>query len=437
MKRIFLFSILLTSFSTMAATKFLIRLNDDKNNKEVLNHVQKWGKASSFSTSFGEFIEVESTTNLLDPKVQEEKFFQEDIKYVQKVVNYRHQVQPYQIDRATLRNESESVSGEQIRAYVNDPKAVDQWALNNDYKKGMDINIMPAWDITRGSDDMVVAVIDTGIDIGHPDLKDSLWVNQAEANGQKGVDDDGNGYIDDIHGYDFVENQGPHSDCRSHGTHCAGIIGATHNSTGVAGVLGKVKLMSLRFLNCKGQGDTVGQIRAFDYAMKMGVRVLNASWGGGEEDNDPAVVEALKVMKEKGIMLIAAAGNYENNNDEVLMLPANIPLDNVISVASMSESGDLSDFSNYGAKSVHVVAPGSAILSTFVFSQYRELWGTSMATPHVSALVALLLSQEPELTPSEIKTRLIETSKRSSKLEGKSVSNGMIDAYRLLLNIRD
>jgi subtilisin family serine protease len=319
-----------------------------------------------------------------------------------------------------------------------------QWGMINNGKNGgifspgvagEDINVARAWDITKGATgDAVVriAVIDTGIDYNHPDLKSQMDINSAELTGKEGVDDDKNGYVDDIYGYDFSNKDGDPADGHGHGTHCAGVIGASHNSVGVAGVMANVKIVAIKFLSDKGSGETIDAISAIDYAIKRKVQVMSNSWGGG--DKEQSLLDAITAAEQAGINFVAAAGNESNNNDSTASYPANYEVSNVISVGSFTSQGAKSSFSNYGLKSVHVTAPGSTILSTYK-GGYSNLSGTSMAAPHVSGVVGLLLSKEPGLTPAQIRERLIRTSTQTTKLKSASLSGGRVDAFRALTNL--
>ncbi len=316
----------------------------------------------------------------------------------------------------------------------NDSRLDDLWGLVNQNKSsgGVDIDAAAAWGITTGDKDIVVAVIDTGVNYNHPDLKNNMWVNQAEANGQTGVDDDGNGFIDDIHGYDFANNDGDPMDDNDHGTHCAGTIGAEgDNGIGVVGVNWKVSIMGLKFLTGTGGGTLEDALKSIDYATQMGVDVMSNSWGGGGESQ--TLREAIERAEQAGILFVAAAGNASNNNDAQPSYPANYDVPNVISVAAISDRGDLASFSNYGKNTVHIAAPGVNVLSTTKSGGYKQLSGTSMATPHVSGVAALLLAKEPHLSYSDLKTRLLATSEPSAKLRNK-VSHGVLNAYNALTN---
>lgn len=292
-----------------------------------------------------------------------------------------------------------------------------------------------AWDITKGAlgdKTIKIAVIDTGVDYKHPDLKTQMDINTLELNGRSGVDDDHNGFVDDVYGYDFSNKDGDPMDGNGHGTHCAGVIGAAHNSSGVAGVMANVKIVAIKFLADSGSGETIDAISAIDYAIKRKVHVMSNSWGGG--DKEQSLLDAIKAAEAAGITFVAASGNESSNNDLKASYPANYDVSNVISVGSYTSTGVKSNFSNYGVKSVHVMAPGSNIISTYLNDKFSSLSGTSMATPHVAGVVGLLLSMDPKLRPIDIRERLIRTSTPTAKLKAASVSGGRVDAYLALMN---
>ncbi len=322
----------------------------------------------------------------------------------------------------------------QASALPNDSRLSDLWGLVNQSKSsgGVDIDAEDAWGISTGSRNVVVAVIDTGVNYRHPDLRNNMWVNSAEANGQPGVDDDGNGFVDDIHGYDFANKDGDPMDDNDHGSHCAGSIGAEgDNGIGVVGVNWKVRIMALKFLTGSGGGTLEDALKSIDYATQMGVDVMSNSWGGGGESQ--TLREAIERAEQAGILFVAAAGNAASNNDAQPSYPASYDVPNVISVAAINDRGDLASFSNYGKNSVHIAAPGVDILSTNKNSSYIKLSGTSMATPHVSGVAALLLASEPSLSYSALKSRLLDTSKPLAQLRGK-ISHGVLNAYNALTN---
>lgn len=300
---------------------------------------------------------------------------------------------------------------------------------------GVDIGAEQAWDITTGSKDVLVAVIDTGIDFNHPDLKDNLWTNEAEANGKSGVDDDSNGIVDDIYGANFVDAAKPTGnplDDHGHGTHCSGTIGATGNDgKGIVGVAWNVRLMGVKFLSKSGSGSLDGALKGIDYATQMGAKIMSNSWGGGGYSE--TLKQAIERANSAGALFVAAAGNESNNNDASPTYPATYDVPNVLSVAAIDNAGQIASFSNYGRTKVHVGAPGVNIYSSIIGGAYDSWSGTSMATPHVSGVAALLAANEPNLTNAEMKQRIIATSKPLTGLRGKS-RGGLVNAHSVLTN---
>ncbi len=297
---------------------------------------------------------------------------------------------------------------------------------------GIDIGVEKAWDIETGSDKMLVAVIDTGIDFNHPDLKDNLWTNEAELNGQAGIDDDGNGVIDDIHGYNAITGKGDAMDDQGHGSHCSGTIGAKGNDgKGIVGVNWNTRLMAVKFLDAQGSGTLENALKAIDYATKMGAKVMSNSWGGGGFSQ--TLFDSIKRSNEAGALFVAAAGNDYNNNDETPSYPASYDVPNIISVAAIDNTGTKADFSNYGKKTVHIGAPGVNVYSS-TGGKYDSWSGTSMATPHVSGVAALVWSHEPQLTAIELKQRLLATARPIAGLKNKTTTGGLVNAYNALTN---
>ncbi|MCK5072460.1 MAG: S8 family serine peptidase, partial [Bacteriovoracaceae bacterium] len=327
---------------------------------------------------------------------------------------------------------------------LNDQKFSSLWGMKNTGSndpggsagvEGVDIDALRAWDITTGSRNIKIAVIDTGIDYTHPDLKDNMWVNEAEKNGTEGVDDDNNGYVDDIYGYDFANNDGDPRDGHGHGTHCAGTIGATHNNEiGVAGVMNRLQLVALKFLTDSGSGSSEAAIKSIDYATKLGVDVMSNSWGGGTFSN--ALEDAIKRASDAGIIFVAAAGNSGTDNDSKPHYPSNYEVENVIAVASHTSEEILSNFSCFGKTSVDIAAPGSNIMSTVSGGGYKSYSGTSMATPHVSGSLGLLVSHIGRLSHVQMRERLLATSEYSPSYVGKTASSGRLNLYNLLVDFR-
>ena len=321
-----------------------------------------------------------------------------------------------------------------INDFPNDPSFNELWGLNNTGQTGgvedADIDAPEAWDIETGSD-VVVGVIDTGIDYTHPDLDDNVWVNEGEIP-DNGIDDDGNGYVDDYHGYDFVNDDGDPFDDNGHGTHVSGTIAAEgDNGIGVTGVNWDAEVMGLKFLDSAGFGDTFDAIQAVEYATLMGADLTNNSWGGGGFSQ--ALYDAIAAAGEQGKLFVAAAGNSSSDTDVFPEYPGSYDLDNIISVAATTDGDLLAGFSNYGATSVDLGAPGQDILSTTPNNSYSSFNGTSMASPHVAGVVSLLLSQFPGLSPQEVKERIMGTSDPIAALEGVTVSGGRLNAFNALL----
>lgn len=308
----------------------------------------------------------------------------------------------------------------------NDPSFSQLWGLNS--TSDVDIDAPEAWDTQRGSASTLVAIIDTGIDYNHVDLAANIWTNPGEIAGN-GRDDDGNGYVDDIHGYDFANNDSDPMDDNEHGTHVAGTIGAVgNNGIGVTGVNWNVKMMALKFLDASGSGYDSDAIRALDYAVRMGAKVSNNSWGGG--GSDPALADAINRARTAGHIFVAAAGNEGANNDVTPNYPSNYNYDNIIAVAAVGSTDALPSWSNYGATTVDIAAPGVSILSTLPGNQYGRLSGTSMATPHVTGVVALVMSQFPTYTYRQVIDKVLASVDKLPQLNGKVATGGRLNAAK-------
>jgi subtilisin family serine protease len=260
-------------------------------------------------------------------------------------------------------------------AIPNDPGYSLQWGLNNTGQtggtSGADIHAQAAWDVTKGSNNIIIAVVDTGVAYDHPDLSGNIWVNTAELNGLPGIDDDQNGYKDDVYGWDFINNDGHPVDYDQHGTHVAGIVAARgNNGIGVSGVMWSAQIMPVRFLGITGSGDVARGAEAITYAVDNGARIINASWGG--YDYSATLYNAIDYARQKNVLVVAAAGNEENNNDADPFYPASFNLANIISVAASDRNDSLAFFSNYGAASVHLAAPGVTIYSSVPILAYGD-----------------------------------------------------------------
>lgn len=308
-----------------------------------------------------------------------------------------------------------------------------------DAVEGMDINIQPAWDLYERIENkrpVIVAVIDTGIDVTHPDLKNSIWVNEDEIPGD-GIDNDGNGYVDDVNGWNFLDNSNQLCNGKedNHGTHGAGTIAAGWSDGGVAGIADNryVKIMVLKALGGEeGQGSPESVIAAIRYAEANGAQICNLSFGAPNYTD-----EFDAVMRDSNMLFIVAAGNGEENHagyniDKEPLYPASLPYDNIITVANLMFDGRLDRSSNYGPINTDIAAPGSFIVSTIPDNSYAFMTGTSMAAPMVTGAAALLYSARPELSLQDVKNVLLTSAHKLDKLNGRVFCGGMLDVYSAL-----
>lgn len=369
-----------------------------------------------------------------------------------------------------------------IATVPNDSRFSSMWGMLNTGQAGgtsdADIDADLAWNLATGSMATAVSIIDTGIDYTHPDLYKNIWLNQGElptglglvdtdadglitfwdlnttanagkaidanSNGrieaydilrdtrwENGQDNDGNGKRDDLVGWDFVNNDNDPLDDNGHGTHVAGTIGAMgNNSLGVVGVAWKASLAALKFLGADGGGYTSAAVAALNYAVGEGIKISNNSWGGGGYSS--ALATAISNARAAGHIFVAAAGNEGRNNDTTANYPANLNYDNIISVASTTRTDTLSGFSNYGATTVDLAAPGSSILSTTPNNTYSSYSGTSMATPHVAGAAALVWSANPSLSYSQVIARILNNVDNLSSLSGRVATGGRLNVYNAL-----
>jgi len=369
-----------------------------------------------------------------------------------------------------------------ISVIPNDASFGSLWGLHNTGQSGgtvdADIDAPEAWDLTVGNLQTVVAVVDTGIDYRHRDLYRNIWINQqeipshirnnlvdvdgdglitfwdlndpanagkvADANGngyidagdilanssgwEDGLDNDGNGYVDDLIGWDWVNNDNDPLDDHNHGTHVAGTIGATGNDgVGVVGVNWKVQLVPLKFLSASGSGSTSNAINAVNYMVGKNIKISNNSWGGGGYSS--GLFNAINSARNIGHVFVAAAGNNSSNNDSTAFYPANYNLDNIISVAATTRNDTLASFSNYGATTVDLGAPGASIYSTVRNGGYATYSGTSMAAPHVAGVVALIRGNNPDMSANDVIQRILQSVDPLPALNGITVSGGRLNAF--------
>lgn len=306
----------------------------------------------------------------------------------------------------------------------------DQWNMENrgqqGGKPGVDIGAARAWGIETGKPNgqgPVVAVIDSGVDPNHPDLAANMWTNPGEIPGN-GIDDDRNGYVDDVHGINAQKHTGNPMDDNGHGSHCAGVIGAvSNNRNGIAGLNWTATMAGIKMSNEFGSADAASAIASILYATSIGARITSNSWGAG------AFSQGLKdVMAASPALHICAAGNSAQDNDLYPTYPASFDLPNVVAVAAHNRNDEMPHFSNYGAHTVHVAAPGEAITSTLPNGGYGQMSGTSMATPHVAGVAGLIAAHFPGISNEQIIARLMGTSVSAPAYQGKTISGGRVDA---------
>ena len=346
-----------------------------------------------------------------------------------------------------------SIDGSEM---ISDPDFPKLWGLHNTgqiVKAGeeevqgtpdADIDALEAWAVETGSKSIKVAIIDTGIDYTHQDLAENILKNDGEmgeyTDGEGNikhketdlVDNDGNGYVDDVYGWNFVANTNDPKDDHSHGTHVAGTIGAVgNNNIGVVGVNWKVSLLPVKFLSAGGSGSLADAVKAIDYAHKRKVHLMSNSWGGGGFSQ--ALADVIESASKDGILFIAAAGNSSTDNDKTPHYPSSYESENVIAVAATDSDDQRASFSCYGKNSVDIAAPGSNIYSTVLDNKYGFMSGTSMATPHVSGVAALVWAHEPNLTMAQVKERLFKTSDEILMLK-RRMGYGRLNAYNALTN---
>ena len=331
-------------------------------------------------------------------------------------------------------------SAKEENVLFNDPFIKEKWGL-------VRTNAHKAWEITQGSKEIVVAVIDTGTDIRHKDLAENLWVNKGEVGLDKnskdkasnGVDDDGNGFIDDVHGWNFVSNNGDLTDNHGHGTHIAGIIGARGgNGFGLTGVAPKVSLMTLKYYDPKSPGanNLKNTIQSIRYAIKMGAKVINYSGGGTEYSAEEFA--AVKEAEKKGVLFIAAAGNERSNTDdpEKHYYPADYDLTKIISVTAVNEKETkVLASSNYGVRTVDLAAPGDQIYSALPGNSFGRMTGTSQATAFTTGVAVLIMAHRPEFIASDVKKYILRTGDEYQTLLSKTGTAKLLNAYKALTSL--
>jgi len=388
--------------SNVYGTEYIVKIKKGANFNKVLSSIHRNNLQIASIHKQGRLAKIS-----IDPQLKKQSAHQ-------LALLNRHQDVEYVVENAKL------------HAFdaPNDARYSEQWALAK-------INALSAWGLTQGSNNVVVAVIDTGVAVNHEDLARNIWVNSKEIVGNN-IDDDGNGFVDDINGWDFHKNDNSPVDETSaanpgHGTHCAGIIGAVgNNQVGISGISQHVSIMPIRFLGADGSGDLFSSTKAIDYAIANGAHIISASWGASiPKSMAQPIIEAIERANQKGVLFVAAAGNEGANNDTKPSYPANAGLKNVVNVAASNSKDAKPTWSNKGKLTVDLASPGENILSTVPNNAYTALSGTSMATPLVAGLAALLKSQDASLTPAQIKA-ILQSS--GTKIDLETACNCRIDA---------
>lgn len=352
---------------------------------------------------------------------------------------------PLQLGQVTVlakdANEKEATLKVQIVSELTKSPNDFYFSFQNNYLKS--IESWGAWNFQTDCRSVLVGVIDSGIDLTHSDLASNIYTNTNET-AANSIDEDSNGFVDDIHGWNFVNdnnNVAPPSALEPHGTHVAGIIGAVGNNgpsgtSGITGICWQAKIIPLKALaydaSLGGEvGATSDIIDAMNYGVTMGVKVFNGSFGGG--GNNATFKTAIESAETAGALFVVAAGNEATNNDTSPRYPASYPVGNIVTVAALKGNGYIASFSNFGSTSVHIGAPGEKIRSTIPFGQYIDFDGTSMATPIVAGSAALLWSYKPALTLGQLKDRILASAEALPQLSGKVQNSRRINIKRALL----
>lgn len=336
-------------------------------------------------------------------------------------------------ERSEITSQTDKVADEPS-ALFNDPAISQAWGLKK-------TDAARAWSVSKGSRDVVVAVIDTGADIKHEDLRNNFWKNPGEtgldAKGRdkatNGIDDDGNGFVDDVYGWNFVSNNNDLTDNHGHGTHIAGIIGAeAGNGKGISGISPNVSLMILKYYDPKvpSADNLKNTVAAIKYAVSMGANIINYSGGGTEYSQEEH--DAVAGAERKGVLFVAAAGNERSNSDQHHYYPADYKLKNIISVTAIDPSTEVLNSSNYGTETVDIGAPGQNILSTLPNNAYGFMTGTSQATAFVTGAAALAMAHKLMFQAEDVKKYILSTGDAVSSLAAKTRTSRQLNLFKAL-----
>lgn len=356
-------------------------------------------------------------------------------------LEYNQRAQPTKLPTAEKINSNDLINkvDQKFNNFFNDPQVNKVWAFNDANNHGVSVNAAYRVHAQNATTPVIVAVVDTGVDYNHEDLKDVMWINSGEIPNNN-IDDDQNGYVDDIHGINTLKRTangiatGNPMDTHSHGTHVAGTIGAKQNNRlGIAGIASNVKIMAIRTVPNSGDETDVDVAESFIYAAKNGAKLINCSFGKSSNEGKNLIPDTIKFIGEKyGTLVVAAAGNDSSDIDKRPTYPASHNNDNLLIIASTSSNGSLSYFSNYGKINVDVAAPGSNVYSTTPGNRYESMSGTSMATPTTVGVLAEILAHHPELSPIDLKNVVMANVTKVDKYKNKMISEGRVDLLKTL-----
>jgi subtilisin family serine protease len=411
--------------------QFLVQLNDSAAGRVRPQSMETHLRYASYRNSHVEHLredlfKVSLSENSTAAEIQKQLGMEGEIAFVEPD-SYYYPADYYDDEYAPDEHLHEDYEMDYAMNVSGDPLEDKQWAHKM-------IQSYDAWEIGTGSEEVVVAVIDTGVDYNHPDLKENIWRNPGEV--RDGIDNDRNGFIDDLYGWNFQKGNASPLDDHRHGTHVAGTIGARGgNGIGITGHAPNVRLMALKGLGggSGGGGRRSDLIRAIDYAVENGAHIINASWGSFSYSE--AMVAALSRAERAGVLFVAASGNSGVNVTNRPFYPASYGHRNIISVGSTGPSDTASGFSNYSTKRVHIGAPGASIHSTVPGGKYISISGTSMASPLVAGVAALMKGLRPDLHYREIRKAILETADRNPALASKFTTSGRINAYKAMREI--
>lgn len=424
--------LILLSFSSIAATANY----DDSRAFIELRRGAEMPKTQFIKNTkhlFNNIYSVE-TTNLL--KLEEELENNSHVLRVQR--NYKSQTKILPTANDTPKDFSKSFFLN-LSSPFNDPKNSKVWAFRSASENGVSANNYYLTPLSKEKVTNIVAVVDTGVDYNHEDLKDVMWINENEI-ANNGIDDDNNGYVDDVFGIDTlnrnddgVANGNPMAR-HAHGTHVAGTIGATqNNNVGIAGISSAAQIMAIRTVPDNADETDIDIVESFLYAAKHGAKLINCSFGKKVNEGGNIVNETIThIGKTYGTLTVAAAGNDSSNNDRKPKYPAAFDSDYLLVIASTTSRGRMSFFSNYGKTTVDLAAPGSDVYSTVPNNGYESFSGTSMATPTTVGVASEILAVFPELSPLQLKKVLMESSTKVRRFKNKIVSGGRVDLLNAL-----